>query len=86
MRSVGVHQDAGASRHPCPNCRRSLVEISLPTAIGRMVMRSCTPCDYRSWYEASSVGGEVIALSSVLAGLAPSRPDERDAVDEAVAS
>lgn len=49
----------------CPNCGNELVEIGLTIDGSRLMMRSCSVCDTRSWHR----DGEAVELDGVLADL-----------------
>ncbi|UDY35616.1 hypothetical protein [Dermatobacter hominis] len=49
----------------CQVCRNELVEIGLVIDGSRLVMRSCSTCDSRSWHR----DGEHIELDGVLTDL-----------------
>lgn len=49
----------------CTLCRHELVEIGLTIDGSRLVMRSCSNCDSRSWHR----DGEDVALDGVLTDL-----------------
>ncbi len=49
----------------CQVCRNELVEIGLTIDGSRLVMRSCSNCDARSWHR----DGEHIELDGVLTDL-----------------
>jgi hypothetical protein len=49
----------------CPSCGKELVEIGLTIDGSRLVMRSCSGCDTRSWHR----DGETVELEGVLADL-----------------
>lgn len=49
----------------CPTCTTELVEIKLTIDGSRLMMRSCSTCDNRSWHR----DGESVELDGVLTDL-----------------
>ena len=51
-----------ARPEPCPTCGGELVVIGLLVDGSNLVMRSCAPCDRRSWH----IGADPVGLDEAL--------------------
>ncbi len=55
--------------HDCARCGEETVEIGLTVDGHRLVMRSCSNCDLRSWHR----NGEAVELDGVLTDLSATK-------------